>query len=200
VLTYDTNIEKIFARYYYGSRFHKLSNTEKDELQIHFQKTGISGREINAALMDFATLVDKNEKTQIDFLNYPLKEGRFFQESGEYEVRPVTSKTKFDRKMAQIVVFLHENHGIYFSSDVDEFAPFFLGTSAQDHRHTIKKYFQEKFSLNLSVRPAFKKFPKAQEIFFCYHAQIQTGESAFGIFSKGVYTEFLGNWMGRIDK
>lgn len=41
-LAFDTNLEKIFARYYHGSRFLKLSAPEKESILSDFLSTGIS--------------------------------------------------------------------------------------------------------------------------------------------------------------
>lgn len=60
VLSFDTNLEKIFSRYYHGSRFQKLSRTEKAQIERDFRSMGISGREINAAFMDFGSIVSLN--------------------------------------------------------------------------------------------------------------------------------------------
>ena len=78
ILAFDTNIEKIFARYYYGNKFHKLSKQDKVELQDMFENTELSGREMNAAMMDFSSLVDINQIQLIDFDSYPLRESQFF--------------------------------------------------------------------------------------------------------------------------
>ncbi len=191
ILAFDTNIEKIFARYYFGSRFKKLSKIEKDEIQKAFEKTWISGREINAALMDFSSLIDKNEISQIDFENYPLKESIFYKERGKNEIKLVKTTEKFNKNEAEIMVFLHENHKIYYSSDYDNFLPFELGASREDHRHFIKDYFLEKYWLSLSVRPAFKKIKKAEKTYFLYHAQIQTWIWKFWEFIKDDYNQYL---------
>jgi len=79
-LDLDVNIEKIFSRFYYGTRFHKLTNDEKKALQENFASRNISARSINAALMDFSSLLDLNEKNLINFEKYPLKNSVFFQE------------------------------------------------------------------------------------------------------------------------
>lgn len=42
VLSFDTNLEKIFSRYYHGTHFQKLSKEEKIEVEKDFQDTGIS--------------------------------------------------------------------------------------------------------------------------------------------------------------
>lgn len=41
VLSFDTNLEKIFARYYHGSRFLKLSEEEKKQIEEDFRQTKI---------------------------------------------------------------------------------------------------------------------------------------------------------------
>lgn len=72
VLSFDTNLEKIFSRYYHGSRFQKLSQEEKIAIEKDFRATGISGRAINAAFMDFGSRVDGVE-------NYPLAGCKWFE-------------------------------------------------------------------------------------------------------------------------
>lgn len=81
-LTWDTNLEKIFSRYYFGSKDHKLSNAEKMSIEISFrdfidtqprdqQKNTV--RTINNGLMDIARLIpDKNPDT-IDWEHYPIQ-------------------------------------------------------------------------------------------------------------------------------
>lgn len=195
ILAFDTNIEKIFARYYFGTRFHTLTKIQKEELQTSFEKTWFSGREINAALMDFSSLIDKNEITQIDFENYPLTESIFFKEKWGNEIKPVKTSEKFDKNIAEIIVFLHENHKIYYSSDFDTLKPFELWISILDHRHFVKNYFLQNYWLSLSVRPAFKKLKKAGKTYFLYHAQIQAGKSNFWEFGRGEYEEELRNYL-----
>lgn len=195
ILAFDTNIEKIFARYYLGSRFKKLSKWEKNEIQKAFEKTWISGREINAALMDFSSFIDKNEISQIDFENYPLKESIFYKERGKNEIKPIKITEKFNKNEAEIVVFLHKDHKIYYSSDYDNFLPFELGQSGEDHRHFIKDYFLQNYWLSLSVRPAFKKWKKVGKTYFLYHAQIQKWTSKFWEFMKDDYNEYVWNFL-----
>lgn len=194
ILAFDTNIEKIFCRYYFWSRFKKLSKVQKEEIQIMFQKTSISGRKMNAALMDFSSLLDKNELSQIDFKSYPLTQSIFYKQWWKNEIKPIKTTEKFNKNEAEIVVFLHENHKIYFSSDYDEFKPFELWISSDDHRHFVKDYFLENFKLSLSVRPAFKKLKKAGKTYFLYHAQIQKGKSNFWEFGREEYEEVLKNF------
>lgn len=187
ILAFDTNIEKIFSRYYFGTKFKKLSKLEKLEIQNMFEKTWISGRDINAALMDFSTFIDKNEKHLIDFDVYPLKESVFFLQKWENEIKPIKILQKFDKKAVKVIVFLHKDHKIYYSADVDNYMPFELEKHDGDHRTYIKKYFFENFWLSLSVRPPFKK----TKTHFFYHAQIQVWESNFGEFKREEYEECM---------
>lgn len=184
ILAFDTNIEKIFARFYYGSRFYKLTNQQKKEIQENFANTWISARDVNAAMMDFANSVDINEKNNIDWGKYPLIESKFFQEKGISELKVDKVRHKIDKKDAEIIVFIHEEHKEYYSAHPDSLEPFKLWKSKEDHRHFIKNYFKNNFDLSLSVRPAYKKISLPKWDYFFYHAQIQTWSHEFWIFSK----------------
>lgn len=197
ILAFDTNIEKIFARYYFGSRFVKLSNTQKAEIQTAFERTWISWRDINAAMMDFASIIDINDKINIQWEDYPLTESLFFKEKWVSEKKVDKVRQNIDKKDAEILVFLHEDHKEYYSSHPDILKPFKLWKTSQDHRHFIKDIFKEKYNLSLSVRPAYKKITSPKWNYFFYHAQIQTWEHSFWIFSKKEKKDweniFLGN-------
>ena len=184
ILAFDTNIEKIFSRYYFGTRFYKLSPTEKKEIQSHFETTWISGRKINAAMMDFASNIDINDKINISWNQYPLKKSKFYTEKGLTEIKIDKVRHKIDKKNAEIIVFIHEDHKEYYSLNPDTIEPFLLGKSSEDHRHFIKDFFKNNFKLSLSVRPAYKKISLKKWDYFFYHAQIQTWEHEFWIFSK----------------
>ena len=180
ILAFDTNIEKIFARYYFWSRFVKLSKEFKISIQKQFEKTGISWRDINAALMDFSSTIDKNEKNLIDFSSYSLADSKFFKEKWKSENKPEKIKINHDKKKVEIFVILHKDHREYYSSHDDEFQTFSLWKHEWNHRHFIQNYFQKKYNIALSVRPAYKKTQHA----FYYHAQIQLWKHDFWIFTK----------------
>ena len=78
ILSLDTNLQKIFARYYYGSRYHKLTKAEIQEIQDMFVSTGISGRDMNNALMDFASLISINNPEKIQWEDYLLTDCVFY--------------------------------------------------------------------------------------------------------------------------
>jgi adenine-specific DNA glycosylase len=77
-LSFDTNLEKVFSRYYFGDKYRKLTNDEKEEIQKQFTKTDISGRDINNALMDFSSLISLS-KEKIDWKLYPLKNCEWYK-------------------------------------------------------------------------------------------------------------------------
>jgi len=191
ILAFDVNVKKIFSRFYLGSRFEKLSKNQEETIQKQFEKSGISGREMNAALMDFANLVDKNDIKIIDWEKYLLKDSKFFTEKWAWEIRFSAQKTKYNRKIADILVFLHENHTNYFSAHPDRFEPFRLSPTTTDHRHAVKQYFQDIFQLSVSVRPPFLKKVHDGKTYFCYHVQIQKWIHDFGIFSSEEYKEYV---------
>lgn len=184
ILAFDTNIEKIFARYYYGSRFIKISKEFKSWIQEQFEKTWISWREINAALMDFSSMVDINEKWNIDWDNYQLLQSKFFKEKWKSESRPEKKSIKINKKDSNILVFIHKDHKEYYSENPDIFEAFQLWKTWDDHRAFIKAYFKNNFNLSLSVRPPYKKIASNKWNYFFYHAQIQAWEHEFWIFNK----------------
>jgi adenine-specific DNA glycosylase len=69
-LALDTNLMKIFSRYYLGTKHKEVQknktgilddfNTLILQLQKQAQKEKISGRDINNALMDFGALISNN--------------------------------------------------------------------------------------------------------------------------------------------
>jgi adenine-specific DNA glycosylase len=122
LLSFDTNLEKIFSRYYHGTRFQKLTKEEKLQIAKDFQQSGISGRAINAACMDFGSLVSLNQKPSSvqDWMalehSYPLQGCKWIESRGMYEIQAPKKKRVFPTKDASIRVVLHENHTLYYSS------------------------------------------------------------------------------------
>lgn len=96
-------------------------------LQKQFQKSGISAREMNAALMDFASIVDLNSIAKIDWENYPLQESKFYQTHGDLEPVKEKKNSSFPTKQSLVIAILHEGHTVYFSSqNSSDFTPFFV--------------------------------------------------------------------------
>ena len=137
-LSFDTNLEKIFSRYFFGTKFQKLTKEEKEVLlkqmkefcnsqdtnshlnPLSFQEKGTTkknSRDINNALMDFWATVSLNSVSSIDWENYPLTDSKFYLTRGTLEPVPVKKKSSFPTRQAYVICILHENHKKYFSEN-----------------------------------------------------------------------------------
>jgi adenine-specific DNA glycosylase len=264
-LAWDTNLEKVFARYYHGSRLDRLADEEKVEIEKDFRdfirdvivpdvstnRWGIGGgndvkigdrgwasessvattevfgtfdskstepglwkknlsRAINNALMDFAATIDLKNPSNIDWETYPIKSGKFYETKWSLEPREVKKSQSFPTPDATVIVVLHKDHRIYYSSRHPEFtkdpeipgfflssewrgikitssySPFILPPSlTRDTRKYVQEYFREKYSLELSVRPAHKKWISEDGVpYLVVNAQIQTGTHIFDKYTK----------------
>ncbi len=197
-LSFDTNLEKIFSRYFFGNKFQKLSKEEKEELLRQMQeyynsllnslswkeKEASISRDINNALMDYGATISLNNISGINWETYPFPESKFYQTRWELEPIKEKKKSTFPSKQAYVIAILHENHKIYFSKD-SEFSPFLIGKNTSDPRAMIQQYFWEKYGLELSVRPPEIKSYNQHEIpyFVCY-AQIQSWTHDFYTFEN----------------
>lgn len=179
ILSFDTNLEKIFSRYYHGTRFQKLSHDEKIEIEKDFKNTGISGRAMNAAFMDFGSLISLNNKSGIDWEGYPFKNCQFYETLGSLELEQKKKQQIFPTKDAQIIVILHKDHKVYYSSNVTEYKPFILPPTEENIRHFIQSHFRDQYRLELSVRPIHDKYFENDQPFIVCNAQIQKGEPSF---------------------
>ena len=83
MLSIDANLRKIFARYFFGSRFAILPEEIIKNLEIQFRKTNISGRDINNALMDFGSTFTTFDTTKK--FEYPLEECKWYKTGGKLE-------------------------------------------------------------------------------------------------------------------
>jgi adenine-specific DNA glycosylase len=190
VLSFDTNLEKILSRYFHGTRFQKLTKEEKIQIEKDFRATGISGRDINAAFMDFGSLVSSNNKPigQEDWdnilKNYPLSGCKWVETRGVLEIQEKKKKLIFPTKDASIRVILHENHHIYYSSRDEGYEPFCLAPSEDDIRHTVQEYFRTKYHLEVSVRPVHDKYFEDDKPYMNCNAQIQKGNPLFKKYRK----------------
>ncbi|OIO76464.1 hypothetical protein AUJ87_02855 [Candidatus Gracilibacteria bacterium CG1_02_38_174] len=199
VLSFDTNLEKIFSRFYHGSRFQKLSKEEKTLIEKDFQGTGISGREINAAFMDFGSLVSFNIKPSDESgwekisKNYPLDDCFWLKTQGVLEVQEKKKKRVFPTKDASIKVVLHENHRIYYSSVEGDYQPFILPPTEDNVRQRVQEYFRDSYNLEVSVRPIHDKYFENDRPFIICNAQVQKGLPSFRKYQKenGFFVKIL---------
>ncbi len=183
-LSFDTNLEKIFSRYFFGNKFQKLTKEEKASVLHDFSASGISARDINNALMDYGATVSLNNISWIDWDNYPFPESKFYQTRGELEPVKEKKKSTFPTKQAYVIAILHENHKVYFSND-SEFTPFLIGKNSWDPRAMIQHYFWEKYGLELSVRPPeIKSYNRHETPYLVCYAQIQSWTHDFHQFEN----------------
>jgi A/G-specific adenine glycosylase len=178
-LSFDTNLEKIFSRYYFGNKFQKLTKEEKEQILQDFQKSGISGRGTNNALMDYGATVSLNSIANIGWDTYPLPSSQFYQTRWELEPIKEKKKSTFPNKQAYVIAIVHENHKVYFSQDT-EFTPFLIGKNTGNPRSITQAYFANNFWLEVSVRPPEVKSYNTNEVPYmvCY-VQIQSGKNMF---------------------
>ncbi len=185
ILALDANLQKIFSRYYLGSRFSdkKIQEGIIKKLQEQVQKKHISGRDINNALMDFGALVSTTFD-KVDKNTYPLLECKWFQTEGQREVKKTKNKKQSRENLYSCVVFLHEDHKKYWSSHQKQYEPFLIEPIGKDDRKSIQDYFSVTYGLEVSVRPSFGHTVYQWNIVKLFHAQIQTGKISLPVFSK----------------
>lgn len=183
-LSFDTNLEKIFSRYYHGNKFQKLSKEEKSQILEDFIASRISARDINNALMDYGATISLNAIKNISWDQYPLPSSKFYQTRGSLEPIPEKKSSSFPTKQAHIICILHENHKKYFS-ETSDFSPFYIGKNTGNPRTMIQQYFLEKYWLELSVRPPeIKSYNHSEVPYMICYAQIQSGTHNFQVFEN----------------
>jgi A/G-specific adenine glycosylase len=220
-LAWDTNLEKVFSRYYNGRKDEKLTEEEKEMIEQDFRVFCSSphseswmlnfefwfARGINNALMDFASILDLKNPTLIDWEKYPIRSWRFYETKGSLEPIEVKKSQSFPLPDARIIVFLHKDHKVYYSekSDVrweiqiggnwsnESYSPFILPPPLhRESRQYIQEYFRNKYSLELSVRPPHKKWISDDgKPYIAVNAQIQAGEPHFEIFTKKEISKYI---------
>ena len=233
-LAWDTNLEKVFARYQNGTKDQKLTEQEKDLIEKDFQDfveknsgkeltiekqvgesegdklsesdeskkqmseaneflspSGPFGtfqswkvqstslvRAINNALMDFASTIDLKNPENIDWENYPITSGKFFESRGTLEEKEIKVSASFPTPDASVIVILHENHQIYYSDIPNTYTPYILPPAwERDTRQYVQDCFRTKYALELSVRPAHKKWLSEDgKPYIAVNAQVQVGD------------------------
>lgn len=182
-LAWDTNLRRVIGRFFYGN---KKAVTDEDFWEGKFS---LPKKEMNAALMDFgsALCVARPKCEACPF----QKRCVYYKEAGRQEVKKQKKSAgkRIQWGNAEAIVFLHENHKQYFSSDAKKFQPFVL-PAGYNTRAGIKKYFLEKYGLNLSVRPPHKQLVLLGKPMLLVNAQILLGRPVFPIFSKSAVEEY----------
>ncbi|MDP2837653.1 MAG: hypothetical protein Q8O53_00035 [Candidatus Moranbacteria bacterium] len=188
-LAWDTNLKRVIGRFFLGGKHLVTDEAWWDD------KFATPKQSMNAALMDFgsALCVARPKCEACSLRSHCL----YYQEQGKQEASNSATafrasriiKKKVDWNRAQVLLFLHENHQKYFSANKRQFQPF-LVTSGYNTRAGIKKYFQERYGLTLSVRPPHQKQLRSDIPTLLVNAQILLGESKFAIFSKNDVREY----------
>lgn len=185
ILAIDANLEKIFARYYLGTRYadKKILEALTEKLQKQVQNEAISGRDINNALMDFWALISTTFD-KVDKHIYPLPECMWFQTEGKEEIYEKKVRKQKLKNTYSCLVFLHENHTKYWSSHQKYYEPFLIEAIGKDDRKSIQDYFSATYDLEVSVRPSFWNAQYGDLHTKLFHAQIQTWNISFPTFPK----------------
>lgn len=219
VLAMDANLQKIFARYYYGSKYLMPMKKEKRK-----KKNGWSGNDCDTLVYHLEEQLKNTKESslsstfyllpswsisgrainnalmdfgalvsttwdKLDKENYPLRDCRWFQT--EWREEPVKKKVmKKSEKWAKLVVFVHEAHKVYWSSLSSSYEPFLIEPTGSDDRRTVQDYFSATFGLEVSVRPSFWSGTFDGIPVKLFHAQIQTGTLKQKTFSKSAKEEW----------
>lgn len=191
-LAWDTNLKRVIGRFFLGGK-HLISDEGVWEDTFR-----VSKKMLNGALMDFgSSLCTARPKCEACMLRSACV---YYKEKGKREIqnkryrmsdkKEEKEKKKYDWQNAEIHIFLHEKHTKYYSSQKKSFQPFIL-SSGYNTRAGIKKYFQEKYDLILSVRPPHQKEIVQGKPTLFVNAQILLGEPHFKVFSKGDVQKYL---------
>lgn len=176
VLSFDTNLQRVFGRYIHGDKKAKLNIKDITE------KVQGESKIINGAIMDFANIVCFNKKPQCGICPMRTK-CEYVINNRESDTTSLSTNNQFPTQDAQVFLFLHEKHTIYYSSESDRFQPFIL-KKEYNTRPKIKNYFKKTYDLEISVRPAYKKEYRNGIPTLFINAQILLGTPQFKTFLK----------------
>lgn len=177
-LAIDTNIKKVFGRYFEGSKDSKI------DFEKFKQLSNSSKKQLNAAAMDFSNSICIKVPRCGEC---PLqKHCVYYATDGQKEIVKKKESKSFPTKDAVVYLTLHKNHKEYYSVSKKQLKPFIL-TKKYNTRETIKVYFEKKYGLTLAVRPPHKKLYINQKPVIFVNAQILLGTHTFYIFDKKKY-------------
>lgn len=176
---------------------------ENSEVSHHKNPFSIPANVANAALMDFGSAICVSKpkcaacpfvrrcvyfrtkgrrEMEMQLLSKKGKRANIFQGAS----RNGNSKLDFRTSMSEAheaEVTLHENHRIYFSSVKKTYRPFRIPSSYR-FRAGIKRWFLERYGLEVSVRPPHGFVMRAGLPTLLVNAQILLGKPLFRSFSK----------------
>ncbi len=144
-------------------------------------------RNINNALMDWARLSEPKTASLLNHENYIFKGSEFYITNWANEIIEKKTSKYFPIPDAQVVVILHEDHRLYYTSSSFAYFPFVLPPPEnRDTRKYVQDYFRKTYHLELSVRPVHKKWlAEDGSAYIAVNAQVQIGDiSQFGLYQK----------------
>lgn len=211
VIAWDTNLRRVVGRFFFGSkRFDipfddfegafTLPAKELNAALMDFGSAICTGKPKCGAcpIRDKCLYLKTGGRNELTTDNSqptttsPLKgEGREGdslpspRKAGELPSRRGAGSREERRKWkdARVMLTLHENHRIYYSSKKRSYAPFSIPAS-HNTRAGIKDWFREKYDLELSVRPPHDRRIIDGKPTLLVNAQILLGEAGFAVFRK----------------
>jgi A/G-specific adenine glycosylase len=183
-LAWDTNLKRVLGRFFFGGK----DRVGEEEMIMLNKALGKGARELNAALMDFGSALCA---ARPKCANCPLqKRCQYFKDRGKQELGALVKKAAGSQKKGdQSLVFLHERHQRYFSSQTKHYRPFLLPPGYLT-RAAIKEFFLKEYSLSVAVRPPHSVATLGGVSVSLVHAQILLGEPSFSVFPKSAVVEY----------
>jgi len=190
-LALDTNLKKIFSRYFFGSRFAQLGGHLISQLEHEMAELHLDGNTVNNALMDFASQVTDAEAASSSLSLLPgcafaLDGGK--KEKHQEQLQIASKKKALEPKNpGQLFVIIHDSHKMYLSPE-KAWRPFIFPKTA-DYREKIGAYFEKTYGLSLSVRPPKIVTIAAVPSWVCF-CQIQAGTHVFYVHTKAEFSSY----------
>lgn len=180
-IAWDTNVRRVIGRFFFGGK-EQIKTQEENVNQIF----GGDAPWLNAALMDFgSSLCVARPKCEACM----LRPNCAYYATGGRKEKKSQKKKRLSPKADHAILFLHEGHRTYFSSEKRNYKPFFLPPGVLS-RSAIKAYFRDRYGLGLSVRPAFATKELLGTMYLFVNAQILSGEVTFSSFPKKAAIEY----------
>ena len=223
VLAWDTNFQRVFGRFFEGSKDEVMNREEMEGIV----KKGIKNYEDNTCGGE-AKISKENKEIRSDderkkfrvlrlgFREFnagvmdfgslvctknpkctqcPLrKHCVYYKTMGKKEVQKKIFQEDFPTKQAFAYVILHENHKIYFSRSKKIFKPFRLSPE-ENSREAIKYFFENHYQLKISVRPPKMKLYIKERPTMVVYAQILSGRHNFSSFPQEAVRDTINKWI-----
>lgn len=175
ILAPDTNVKKVLGRFFYGSRRADLN------LEVLNKSLSAKKKDFNAALMDFGNAICKTRPLCGEC---SLKKLCVYRKTGgEKEGSAMAVRKKMNTRDAVVHLVLHKNHKEYYSESARGFEPFILPKGVRT-REEIKKYFQDRYGLDLAVRPPHRTDGERIVV----NAQILLGYHDFEVYARDEFS------------